>query len=292
VARRRLSTRSRRGEAEGDVFISDAPTPAFRQALCAHRTKGDRAAFHACVRVPGTERPVVAGTYRFTLRLPPRTARRARPTVRVVDRGSHGRFRFSVRRSGARVLVVAQIARAAHVRVAKQVFAGWSVAPRLVHLRVRLRRLHVRNALDPSPIRSGGQTTSPGECVGYVDAGGTWRMWRPLVRRVFTGDTIALNDTFDLYVRRRSSWRLALMTRECDFGAAGSAYSSKPAFPCPRTSEFGDFVGDDVPGAVVVRSGTHPVARRRVNALREDSTCPPRVRDGCFWLEFSIGRVR
>ena len=293
VARRGLSVRSRRGESEGDLVIADTPTPAFRQEQCAHRTKGNRVVFTACVLGPGAERPAVAGTYRFALSLPPRPSSRARATVRVAERGSRGAFRFSVRRRGTRVAVVVRIGRRPNVLVAKQVFAGWSVAPRLVHLRLRLRRLHVRGALDPSEVRSGGQTMPPGEWLAYVDAGGSWRMWRPRVRLVDTGQTIRLHDAFDLYVRPGGRWRLAFFTRECDYGAAGSAYSrTRPIYPCPRTSEFGNLAGDDVPGAVVVRAGTRSVARRRVDALTEDSTCPPRLRHGCFWLEFSIARVR
>jgi hypothetical protein len=63
------------GANEGDLYASSDGTPAGLQAECAHRTKGDENAFHACVAA-GSGWLDPSGDYRFTLPLPP--GRRAR----------------------------------------------------------------------------------------------------------------------------------------------------------------------------------------------------------------------
>src|SRR3954469_14190873 len=65
VARRGVSPRSRRGDAEGDLFISTDPTPAGKQAECAHRVKGSDQ-FKACSH-SASNWWSVDGAYRFVL---------------------------------------------------------------------------------------------------------------------------------------------------------------------------------------------------------------------------------
>jgi hypothetical protein len=58
VQRQGVSPRSATGEAEGDLVISTDGTPADASANCQHRTRGDRAAFKACLAAdPGWQDP-------------------------------------------------------------------------------------------------------------------------------------------------------------------------------------------------------------------------------------------
>jgi hypothetical protein len=65
--------------------------------------------------------------------------------------------------------------------------------------------------------------------------------------------------------------------------------------PCPKTREFGNFGGDDVPGVIVARFrspadalGTHVVDAGNA----PPSTCPAVNRRGCYRLRFDVRRVR
>ena len=74
------SPRSPSGESEGDLFISTEKTYAGVQADCAHRTKGDRAAFKACLAGEPSWQDV-SGSYSFALAAPPKPSPGARLRV-------------------------------------------------------------------------------------------------------------------------------------------------------------------------------------------------------------------
>jgi len=63
--------------------------------------------------------------------------------------------------------------------------------------------------------------------------------------------------------------------------------------PCPRSSEFGTFDGDDVPGFVVrrFRSAAASIGSYAARPSRTDSTCPPVNRLGCYALDYVVSRM-
>ena len=293
-----LSPRSPRAEREGDLVVSTDGTPAYRQAQCAHVTKGDETAFRGCVNAIHPDRQDVNGSYRFFLPAPPRPSPDARMTFRVVDRGSRNAPRLRVARHAGGVEVRFRIAAPAGRRVvgAKQVFAGWSrPGARMVHLRVRFESLLVRRALDPTSRRVGQVTMPPGEWVVYTDVHGIWGMWRPAVLLVDDGDVVRGRQAVDFYVPAGGRWRLAIWTRECDLGAVGNAYYRPNGLvhPCPHTNELGAPEGDDVPGTAIARLGTggSSLGRHTVDARLEGSTCPLDVRRGCYSLTYRVSRL-
>jgi hypothetical protein len=295
------SPRSATGQNEGDLYASSDGTAAGLQAECAHRTKGDEQAFHACL-TPGKTWLDPSGDYRFTLPLPPRPSPAARLRVRVLDVGSVGAPPLHVVRRGSHLLVTAAVRATPGRRLvlAKRVLAGWSRPPRrrLVHLRVTTLSLLVRRALDPTSALSGQTSAAPGEWNVYQDAAGIWSLWAPSVLRTRDGREYDTRHVVDLYLPRGRPWRFFLFARECDFGSLGSALGpSVPVFPCPRTRELGGFSGgqpgDDLPGRLAVRfrSPESSIGLHRANSSLAGSTCPRSVRTGCFRLTFLVARV-
>ena len=301
---RRFSPRSPTGEREAALWYSNVKTAAGVIADCAHRTKGDEQAFKAC---QGTQRAgshfLDTGTRSFFLRAPPRPSSRARLHVRLVDVGSSSgapRPQVALRPNGAKVTLRLVSARA--VRVAYQVFVGWSASIRPQHLRVQLEQLLVRRAMDPSCLEAdpgcparvettqlGQNTTSPGEWAVYVDVAGIWTHVKPLVIRVRDGQRVRLHERFDLYVPRGRAWRLAAFTRECDFGLPTFSSNDRAVYPCPRSGEFGHPTGDDRPG-YLARAGK--VGRHVADASLEGSTCPRVNTRGCYRLTWRVIRLR
>jgi hypothetical protein len=309
---RRPSPRSPSGDSEGDLFVTSARTPADDQALCAHKTKGDRAAFHSCLAT-ATGEVDVNGLYSYVLRAPPRPSPKARLVYRVVDRGSSGAPPLQVSPGASGITVSARIDAPPNSRVvlAKQVFVGWRPVPsraRPVHLRVRLLSLLVRRAMDPGcppfqpdcPFKNestllGQVTKPPGEWNVYVNAGGVWAPWKPLLLLAHDGQVIASRQRIDFYVARGAPWRLFVQTRECDFGSLGNAYSlTQPVWPCPLANEIGNTVGDDVPGIVAdhFRSSEAGLGVHRSNSELAGSTCPASNVHGCYQLRYQVTRIR
>lgn len=291
-------------EGEGKLFISTDGTYAARQADCAHRTKGDAAAFKACVAAPQAPQDV-SGTYRFTLRAPPRPAGARRLAIAVQDLGgTKNAARPVVSLRGRDVAVSLTIpARAglgppARIVVARRIVAAWRPAAKPVHLRVRLDRLVTRRAMDPGggaqSTRLGQTTAGPGEWIVYWKLGSTWGRWPGVLAardgRVFRGSQVV-----DLYLPRRRPWTALFVTRECDFGALGNAVAARGTVaPCPRGTELGNLVGDDVPG-YAVRTFASPqagVGRHVVDSRLAGSTCPPANRRGCYAVTFTVLPVR
>jgi hypothetical protein len=279
------------------------------QADCAHRTKHDRAAFKSCVRTT-TPWQDVNGTYRVGVKAPPRTARFGTPTLRVVDRGSVGGVRVRAQLIGpdGRVTFRIDAPRGRRVVVAKQIFVGLNRvdrAKRPVHLRVSLRSLLVRRAMDPGcpgarEIACGSTQTMlgrqisrpPGEWNVYWSVGGIWGQWDPPVLRPRDGQVFRGRQSVDLYVPRGEPWRLFVFARECDFGSLSMGGAS-PLAPCPRSTEVGDLIGDDTAGTIELRfrSPAASLGRHVADATTAGSTCPPVNRRGCFRLVFDVKRM-
>jgi hypothetical protein len=63
--------------------------------------------------------------------------------------------------------------------------------------------------------------------------------------------------------------------------------------PCPKTAEFGNFTGDDVPGEIVVTyRGAQAIGAHAANgSLAPPSTCPPSNKQGCYRLWWTATRI-
>jgi hypothetical protein len=303
VERQGVSARSASGEREGDLVISTDGTPAAASANCAHRTKGDPAAFKSCLD-SDTGWQDVNGSYRFALRAPPRPTAKTRMRVRVVDAGSTPgapAVRAAPGLNGAVVTVDVSAPAGRRVVVAKRVFVGWDTSPRPVHLRVTFDRILVRRAMDPGcnppctsneTTRTGQITNPPGEWVLYSNVAGIWQPW-PLLSPV-DNQTIQLHRSVDVYVGRRQAWSVLVTGRECDNGSLSAHSVTVPPSPCPAgTGEFLDLVGDDAPGTVADRYSSPAAAlgEHRSNARLEHSSCPPVNAQGCYRVTYTVKRV-
>jgi hypothetical protein len=191
--------------------------------------------------------------------------------------------------------------------IAQRLLARWTRGAPTEHVRVRFVRLLVRRAMDPGC--SGGRNTCgsketthgeqstepPGEWNVYVDAAGVWKMWGNGLLHARDGQVFRSGPTLDLHLARGRPWRVFVFTRECDFGSLGNADGAGHAMtPCPRSSEFGTFDGDDVPGSAAVRfrSPAAALGLHRLRPQRLGSTCPAVNRLGCYELTFRVERVR
>jgi hypothetical protein len=301
------SPRSAVGDREADLFVTNAGTPADTQAICANRTKGDRVAFKQCVSNP-VEEVAMHGKYEFVLRAAKKPSPKARLVYRVVERFAPS-IPTPVTRLEDGISVQVDASRA--VAIESKFFVGWrpvKPAARPVHLRVRLRELLVRRAMDPGcppydlkcpakdeSTRIGQMTTSPGEWNMYVNVAGVWAPWKPILLQPKSGQTIRTRQTIDAYVARGKPWRLFVQVRECDFGSAGNAYSIEGTVsPCPRANEIGSEIGDDEPGILVAqfRSPQASLGTHRTNSILAGSTCPASNRQGCYRLTYTISRIR
>ena len=292
---------------EGDLFVSTDKTFAGVEADCAHRAKGVVAAFRACLPAEPSWQDV-SGSYRFRLSLPKRP-RGARLDVRVVDAGSSPaapRARTRLRGNGLDVTLAVHATPGRRLVVAQRVLARWTRAAPTDHIRVRFLRLLVRRAMDPGC--PGGRSTcgsketthgeqvssAPGEWNVYADAAGVWKMWGNGLLRARDGQVFRGGPSFDLRLPRGRPWRVFVFTRECDFGSLGNADGAAHAMtPCPRSTEFGTFDGDDVPGISVARfrSPAAAIGLHRLRPQRHGSTCPAVNRLGCYELAFRVERV-
>lgn len=301
------------GDSEGDLFVTNAITPADTQAWCAHKTKGDRVAFKSCVAEPHGPSVDVDGAYELFLKASPRPSRSAKLVYRLVDRASVNAPPLRVTKKAGGVSIAFSLHTPpgfAFVRVAKQVFLGWRPVPAKklpVHLQLQLRELLVRRAMDPGcPLdnpkckyanettRVGQYSKAPGEWNVYTDVGGVWNQWKPALLRPHDGQRIKTRQKVDFYVAPGRQWRLFVQTRECDFGSVGNAYApDQPVTPCPRANELGNPIGDDEPGILAdhFRSPTARLGVHTSNSRLEGSTCPRSNKHGCYALTYSVRRV-
>jgi len=303
------SPRSPVGDREADLFVTNAGTVADLQAVCGREHRDDRPGFKTCVNLDQAPSIPVPGAH-YILKAPRKPSSKARLVYRVVDHGSTAPV--SIRRTSTGLDVsFADIGANGSQTLAKQIYVGWrpvKPAARPVHLRIRLRELLVRRAMDPGcppydlncPAKDestliGQVTTSPGEWNVYVDAAGVWTPWSPLLIHPTDGQKIRSKQKIDLYVANRKPWRLFVQTRECDFGSLGNAYSIEGSVPpCPHILEVGNTASDDQPGILAVhfRSPAASVGTHRVNSSLAGSTCPASNVKGCYRLTFTISRIR
>ena len=180
-----------------------------------------------------------------------------------------------------------------------------------LHLRVRLRALLVRRAMDPGcppydpncPVKDeshssiGQATTSPGEWNVYVDAGGVWTPVESDPPPAADGETFRTKQTIDLFLAKGRPWRLFVQTRECDFGSLGNAYSIQgevdavPAHHRGRQHRRATTSRGSLPSTSARRTaslGTHQVEPEPDSG----STCPASNTHGCYRLTFTISRFR
>jgi hypothetical protein len=306
-----VSPASPYGESEGDVFFTNAATPAGIQEDCAHRAKGDAAAFKSCESAPNRYEDYSGmDPLRLSVPAPPKPSPRARAYVRVVDAGSTGAMPPKVVLVGRRVEVRLPLPAGDRKRVAAyRVLVGWRPTPARAlpqHLHVAVTGVLARRAMDPScpfdmpscgsveTTQSGQIGTAPGEFAFYWDVAGVWREWSPAVLRLGDGQVGHPRVAADVYVSRGRPWRLFVFARECDFGTLSFSDPNRPVFPCPKNGEFGNLAGDDRPGIVVVpfRSPVAAVGARRANPLRADTTCPPANKLGCYELRYRVSLVQ
>jgi hypothetical protein len=299
------SPRSPFGESEGDLFASTVATPAGISADCAHQTKGDQAAFKACL-LSAPNWQDVSGRYQLQLSAPPKPSPGAKLTVRIVDAGSSpGVPPLQVRREAHGVSVSVQLASTPGQRLllAKEVFVGWTPLPASSlpeHLRLSFHSLLIRRAMDPGCQQAGcttPETTNtdqisqpPGEWNLYWDVAGIWNQWQPIVLRVHDGELVPVRQSVDFYLARNAPWRVLLTGRECDFGALSFSNPQQPPWPCPPSNEFGSAAGDDVPGTIynTYPTPTAGLGTHHANAQLTGSTCPPINRHGCYAVTYNV----
>jgi hypothetical protein len=302
----RTSPTSRRGESEGDLFLSTDATPAGKEAECAHQTKGsDR--FKACTQA-APDWLGINGSYAFALCPPKPHPAGAVAAVRVVDRGSVNapRIAVSAGSGGCRsVRFAVNAPPGRRVVIAKQVFLGWSKPVPVTHLRLHFDQVLIRRAMDPScaPDQPGcpaadestllGQiATPPGEWQLVWSVDGIWGRW-PGTLAAKDGSAFPGRQSVDFHVRPGEPWTFVMLARECDFGALPSfAGPGKPIAPCPRSTEVGNAKGDDYPGAITLTQRGLGLGRHVVDASLAGSTCPASNTRGCYQVTYTVRRVR
>jgi hypothetical protein len=297
------SPRSPTGESEGDLYVSTVATPAGQIAECAHKTKGNQAVYKQCTFTQPNWLDV-SGDYDLTVPAPPRPPGTKRLIARVVNRRSTiPVVRPRIDTHGARLVFHLSATPGKRLVLAEEVFVGWSPSQPPVHLRVTFTRLLTRRSMDPkcsacpnAESKLGQQIVSPpGEWLVYSDVDGLWRLW-PGVFRARDGSAFPLNLQQDLFVPSGRPWRLLLWTHECDFGSVSWTVPVNPMAPCPKSREFGNFVGDDVPGIGFARFGS-PAASLGRHVLNgstaRPSTCPAKRNPrGCYSVTYVVTRVR
>jgi hypothetical protein len=297
------SPRSSSGESEGDLYVSTVATPAGQIAECAHKTKGDQAAYKQCTFTQPNWLDV-SGDYSLTLPAPPRPPGAKRLVARVVNEGSTIPIvRPRVDARGARLVFHLSATPGKRLVLAEEVFVAWSPALAPVHLRVTFTRLLTRRSMDPkcSSCPNAESTlgqqivSSPGEWLVYSDVDGLWKLW-PRVFRAHDGSVFTPDQQQDIFVPQGRPWHLLLWTHECDFGSVSWTVSANPMAPCPKTGEFGNFSGDDVPGIGTARFASPAASLGRHvldGSTARPSTCPAkRNPHGCYRVTYTVTRVR
>jgi hypothetical protein len=302
----RASPTSKRGEAEGDLFMSTDATPAGQAAECAHRTKGS-ADFKPCTHST-VDTLSINGSYEFALCAPQPAPKGASVVSRIVDRVSVNAPRVTLvpgNKGCASIRLTVDAPAGRRVVVAKQVYLGWSKPAKVDHLRLHFDKLLVRRAMDPScppgqptcPYANestllGQIATAPGEWQLHWSVDGIWGRW-PGTLAAKDGSTFRGSQSVDFYLPRGGTWTLVTLARECDFGALPSfAGTGHPMRPCPASGEIGNSTGDDYPGAIEVTFRGAALGRHVAYASTAGSTCPASNVHGCYQLTYTVSRVR
>jgi hypothetical protein len=300
------SPTSKRGESEGDLYVSTDATPAGMAAQCAHETKGSDQ-FKACSHATAPSLSA-NGSYELEACAPRPAPRGSSLRWRMVDRGSVNAPRIPVlaAKDGCATLRFSIDAPGGQrVVVAKQLYLGWSRPASVIHLRVHFDRLLVRRAMDPScspdqpSCKYKGESTllgqiapAPGEWQLTWSVDGIWGTW-PGTLAARDGSTFVGRQSVDFYVSRGGTWTLVVLARECDFGALPSFDGpGRPMVPCPRTNEVGNSSGDDYAGSIQVVQRVSRLGRFTVDAATAGSTCPASNTHGCYQLTYTVSRVR
>ena len=303
------SPRAPRGEAEGDLFISTDPTPAGKQAECAHRDEGQRPVQGVLARGAATGGASTGRTLR-ALRARSAPGRRPPRRSRLVDKGSSrvAASAVTARKDGCADVVLTVDAAGRQAR--RRRVAGLR---RLVEGDAEGRppaaalRPPARAARDGSQLRAR-QAGVPGEervDAARADRERPGRVAAPLERRRHLG---ALARDARRRATARSSRARSRSTSTSS--AAGSGRSSRsrasatsarcpagtapghPMAPCPLTTEIGNSKGDDYPGAIAVTYRGAALGRHVTNAATAGSSCPPSNTHGCYQLTYTVSRVR
>ena len=261
--------RSRRGDAEGDLYISSDPTPAGKQAECAHRDKGSDQ-FKSCSHA-ARDWWSVNGTYRFALCAPgPRPPARPpgdracrqgqQPEPATFGHGAQRRVRRR-RRQGRAAGRQARRRRVAGLR--RLVELDGEGRPPAAALRPPARAAgdgpELSRPTKPAcPAK--GETTllgqianGPGEWQLHWSVDGIWGRW-PGTLAARDGSVFKGTQSVDFFVARGA----AVVARHAGprvrlrgAARAGTAPGTRTA-PCPLTTEIGNSKGDDYPGAIAV----------------------------------------
>jgi hypothetical protein len=300
------SPTSARGDAEGDLYMSTDPTPAGKEAECAHQTKG-AGTFKQCAH-DAADWVSINGSYEFDVCAPQPRPKGSRFTFRLVDRGSVNAPAVELNPGNlgcGTIRLKLDLPAGKRVVIAKQAYVGWTKPAPVDHLRLRFDKLLVRRAMDPScapdkpscPFSAestllGQIARGPGEWQLMWSVDGIWGHW-PGTLAARDGSTFAGRQSVDFYVPHGRSWTFVMLARECDFGAVpGWNGPGHPTAPCPLSNEVGNSKGDDYPGAITVTYQGDALGRHVSNAPTGGSTCPPSNVHGCYQLTYTVSRVR
>jgi hypothetical protein len=148
---------------------------------------------------------------------------------------------------------------------------------------------------NPESRRNQQVSRPPGEWLLFVDVDGLWRLW-PRILPGRDGSKFGLGLTQDIFVAAGRPFWVIVAPHECDYGILTWTMPSAAMAPCPRSGEFGDPSGDDVPGDAVARFAS-PAAAIGLHVANGStappSTCPPAPNPrGCYQLTYRISRVR
>ena len=107
------------------------------------------------------------------------------------------------------------------------------------------------------------------------------------------GQVVKGTQVVDVYVPRRTAWRVLSFARECDYGSLAFSDQTKAPWPCPVQHEFGSSTSDDVPGVTVdaFRSPEQGLGLHRSLPRPDPSTCPRSNTKGCYELDYVVTGV-
>ena len=316
---RARSTGSPYGEAQGELFVSTDKTLAGIESDCAHRNPAVSAVgypptYRACLETEPRWQDVT-GDYSFLLPAPPRPSPTAHLTARVVDRGSTGAPRPTLRAEGDAVRVTFHLATAPGqtLIMGDTVFAGWAETASTAlptHLHITLDSLAIHRAMDPGctvnafglptpgcpytaeSTRNNQASLAPANWNLYYDASGVWGKWVEggnAELQVTDGQVLQGTSVLDLYVPPGQPWRFFVHGRECDLGALGTNTD------CPSDRDVAD--DNDVQGLILDQyaSAAAGVGTHHSNAKthKDDptSTCPDVNPQGCYTLSYTVSVV-
>jgi hypothetical protein len=286
VVHRAAPSSSPSGRALADVIVASDATDAWaaaewRRGTCAYQ--------ELCPEWV----PVNDQDYAFEVRAPPRPSPSATLRWEVQDRGSANAPEPQVTPLADGIAVLLPFdgwgTDGDPMVLAKTFAVGWD-APRPVdHVRVVLERLDWHAELDGPGLGSGpcppvlpcaGQpqvSLPPDEVVLYVEVAGQWRrLEHPALRELAPGDTVPLDEAFDLWLPQDAAWRVYGRARECDMPAI---------MECPVPTELGF---NDLGGAFDHRYTSVAGALGSHEGLGTSPECTRAAGGPCFTLAYRV----